>query len=330
MEGLIVEKAGLLDTIQDIGRWGYQKSGISVAGAMDPFSYTVGNLLLGNKPGDASMEITLLGPRLRFTKPTYIALTGGDLQPKLNGCSISMWRPIYVKEGDLLTLDSARIGCRTYLSILGGFQTPPFLHSRSTYLIGKMGGLEGRAIRKGDTLPYQSLDEKTLNDKILNEKRSLRSSYQLSQRLIPDFDDPEPIIRVIPGPQREAFTQEGWETFIEKPYAVSNEMDRMGIRLQGPVIKHQEPADILSEAIPFGAIQVPADGQPIILMADRQTTGGYTKIGTVCSVDFSILAQLRPGQKIRFKPVSIDEAQELYRRQRNFLKALQIQLSFIL
>lgn len=311
MEDMIVEKAGLLDTIQDHGRYGYQASGMVVAGAMDHYAFQLGNILLGNDRYTASLEITLLGPHLRFTKPTQIAITGGNLTPSINGHPVPMWQVLSIQENDLLTFGSVQSGCRAYLTILGGFQVKEVMGSRSTYLKGKIGGCQGRALERGDAIPY------------LREARSqARRSPSLSHYLRPDYEQDKFVLRVVLGPQTDRFSEEGIRRFLEEPYQVTPQMDRMGLRLKGKKIEHSHGADILSDAIPFGGIQVPHDGQPIVLLSDRQTTGGYAKIGCIISVDLPKAAQVRPNQTICFQAVSIEEAQKLYRSQEKLFRSL--------
>jgi antagonist of KipI len=320
MEGLIVEKAGLLDTIQDQGRWGYQAFGVVVAGAMDSYAYQLGNILLGNDRNSASLEITLLGPQLIFSTPTQIVITGGDLSPTLNDRPAPMWQVISLKKNDRLTFGSARSGCRSYLAIHGGFQLNKVMGSYSTYLKANLGGWKGRSIEQGDIIPYISSTE---------NPKGTKSFFRqgLAHDLRPVYED-EIVVRVLLGPQDNRFTERGLDTFLNKPFTVTAQMDRMGIRLRGDAIEHLNGADILSDAMPLGGIQVPPDGQPIILMSDRQTTGGYTKIGTVISTDIHKLAQVRPNHTIQFKVVSLSEAQDLYREEQLFLSNIAMFIKY--
>lgn len=316
MEELIVEKAGLLDTIQDQGRPGYQASGMVVAGAMDPYAYQLGNILLGNKRNAASLEVTLVGPHLRFSWPTQIIITGGNLSPKINDQPAPMWQVISVQANDRLTFGPLQSGCRSYLAIKGGIQTQEVMDSRSTYLKGKLGGWKGRSLKKEDVIPYSILpypepSEKGILTPVLSHE--MRTNYEN-----------ELTVRVILGPQDDRFTKKGLRAFLEEPYKITPQMDRMGIRLEGELIEHTNGADILSDAMPLGGIQVPANGQPIILMSDRQTTGGYTKIGCLISVDIPKLAQARPNQVIQFQRIGVEEAQTLYQEQQRFFNCLAL------
>jgi antagonist of KipI len=324
MDGMIVEKAGLLDTIQDHGRYGYQASGMVVAGAMDPYSFQLGNVLLGNDRNASSLEVTLLGPRLRFPKPTQIVISGGNLSPAINGQPVPMWQVLSMHVDDVLSFGSVQSGCRVYLAIKGGFQVEEVMGSRSTYLKGQIGGWEGRALKSGDVIPYQN----TPTDKtsLLNMSKKQRG-ISLSHDLRPDYEQDKVKLRVVLGPQLNRFTEKGISHFLEEPYQVTPQMDRMGLRLKGKEIEHSNGADILSDAIPFGGIQVPENGQPIVLLADRQTTGGYAKIGCIIAVDLPKAAQVRPNQLIYFQCIEIQEAQALYREQEKLFKSLSLILS---
>lgn len=322
MDGMIVEKAGLLDTIQDHGRYGYQASGMVVAGAMDSYAYQLGNTLLGNHRHAASLEMTLIGPHLRFSKSAQITITGGNLSPTINGDSAPMWQVIPIQENDLLSFGSAQSGCRAYLAIKGGFQVEEVMGSRSTYLKGEIGGWQGRALERGDVIPYH-IDIPSYNSSLATLSKGIRS-LSLAYVLRPDYDQDKLILRVVLGPQADRFTADGIRTFLEEPYLVTPQMDRMGLRLKGKKINHSNGADILSDAIPVGGIQVPDDGQPIILLSDRQTTGGYAKIGCIITVDLPKVAQVRPNQTIHFQSVSIQEAQNLYRKQEHIFTSLTL------
>ncbi|AZR72089.1 KipI antagonist [Anoxybacter fermentans] len=316
MKGIRVLEPGLLTTVQDLGRWGHQQYGIPVAGAMDHLSLQIANLLVGNARDEACLEITLLGPKLMFEVDTVIAITGADLKPKLNGVAIDGWRGIPVERGSILEFGPIRSGCRGYLAVAGGFDLPVVMGSRSTYLRGKLGGFEGRALKKGDHLPFRRYDL---------DLNGFFPKWYFTQPQYPKKKE----IRVVRGPQAEMFTDEGIKTFFNSEYEVTPASDRMGYRLKGPKIEHRDGSDIISDGIPFGGIQVPSDGMPIVLMADRQTTGGYAKIGTVISVDLPLIAQSKPGDIFRFIEVTVEEAQELYLEMERVLASLEkYQLKF--
>lgn len=309
---ITVIKPGLLTTVQDLGRTGYQQYGMVVAGAMDSYSLQVGNLLVGNRRGEAGLEITWLGPVLRFEEEAVIALTGADLSPLLDGKPVPLWKSISIGKGQELRFKGPVAGMRTYLCVAGGIRVPTVMGSRSTYLKGRIGGVHGRALQSGDVLETGRSPQPA--DRVGRQPApSMRPRYGKDIRL-----------RVIPGPQAEAFTEEGIHTFYHADFEVTSRSDRMGYRLDGPVIGHRAGADIISDAIAPGAVQIPAEGRPIILMADRQTTGGYTKIATVISVDLPRLAQAGPGTRITFHEVGVDEAQELAVEQESLLKILEL------
>lgn len=307
-----VLKPGLLTTIQDLGRYGYQQFGMVVAGAMDGFALQIANLLVGNNRDEAGIEITMVGPELLFLEDAIIALCGADLSPTLDGHPVPNWTSFHVKSGQILRFGHIRSGARAYLAVSGGLVIPAIMNSKSTYLKAGIGGIAGRALQKGDILRGT---KHSFVKKIAGRR--------LATVEIPTYSSKEEI-RVLLGPDQDAFTEEGIETFLSQRYTVSHESDRMGYRLTGPSIRHKDRADILSDAILFGTVQVPASGEPIILMADRQTVGGYARIATVISVDFSLLAQLKPNDQLYFRAVSLREAQELYMKQEGLLKMLSL------
>jgi KipI family sensor histidine kinase inhibitor len=292
-----VSSGGLLTTVQDLGRHGMQQFGVPVAGAMDEYAFRVGNLLVGNAETAAGLEITLAGPVLRFTVRTCLAITGGDLCPCLNGTVVPMWTLLSVEPGDILTFSGRRSGCRAYLALAGGIRVPSVMGSRSTYLRGQLGGLDGRSLRAGDSLP--GIPAGTDLDGAVGRT--------IPGELIPEYPG-EIKVRVLPGPQDDHFPAESWQVFLGSSYQVGSESDRMGYRLDGPTIRHQGGADIISDGLPLGAIQVPGHGSPIVMLADRQTTGGYAKMACVIGADLPKLAQLMPGNRISFVAVGEAEA----------------------
>jgi len=299
-----VLERGFLAVVQDLGRFGYQKYGVSPSGAMDTFSFRIANLLVGNEVNQAVLEITGVGPKLEVLNDILVALTGADLYSNINGIPLPKWKSIKVKKGSVIYLGNAKRGLRAYLSIKGGIDVPKILGSKSTYLRGKIGGIEGRALAKGDIInsivPTESL-EKT-------RERYLPSNF--FPTLANSIE-----VRVLMGPQDDYFNSLGIGTFLNSTYVVRTESDRTGYRLKGRIISHKDKTGIISDAISKGAIQVPGNGLPIILMADRQVTGGYPKIACVSSVDTNRIAQLKPGDKIKFKRIDIKEAHELLREE---------------
>lgn len=315
MAKILVNKPGLLTTVQDAGRVGYQQFGVPVSGVMDHVSHRLANLLVGNRENKAVLEITLMGPELIFEDDTVIAVAGGDLNAQLNGEPLALWTSIWVKAGSKLAFKGVKKGCRAYLAVAGGVEVPSVMGSSSTYTRGKMGGYDGRALKAGD---------------LVETGRPATSLENLANRSIEpqDCEYPRQIrLRVIPGPQDDAFTPEGIETFYSAAYDVTNECDRMGYRLQGEKITHITGGDIISDGIAMGAIQVPGHGMPIIMMADRQTTGGYTKIANVISVDLPKMAQAKPGDQITFHRVSVEEAQALLVQQEKTIASYRDQLA---
>lgn len=291
-----VVEGGLFTTVQDLGRYGYQRYGVPVSGAMDPYALRMSNVLLGNPEGAAVLEITLVGPKLRFLAETTIVLGGTDLAPRLDGQSVPMWRVLRVSGGSLLSFDGPMAGMRTYLAVPGGIDVPTIMGSKSTYVRGTLGGFQGRILKPGDRLPA-----------LPDGNDPSPTGTRVPSRLISAHGH-EHRLRVVMGPQADAFTPEGIATFLSSTYTVSRQSDRVGYRLEGPAIDHLKGADIISDGIPFGAVQVTGDGLPVVLMADRGTTGGYTKIAAVISVDIGKLAQAIPGDMVTFQAVSMEEA----------------------
>lgn len=311
MGSLKIYNPGLLTTIQDAGRIGYGQYGIPAAGAMDTLSLQLANMLVGNDRYEAALEITFIGPEIEFGMNLIIAITGGNLTPKINGKEIEMYSTIYVNRGDVLSFGSMKSGCRAYLAVAGGFNVQEVMESKATYLRGNLGGFKGRKLRMGDVLPVN-----------IDISYKYLGSRKVPEDLIPQYVN-QYRARVIMGSEDDRFTEEGIRTFFSSEYVLTNQCDRMGYRLSGAKIKHKRGADIISGGITFGAIQIPGHGEPIIMMADRQTTGGYTKIANVISVDIPCLAQLKAGDKVLFEKINIEEAQKLLRdREEKLLKLL--------
>ena len=312
--GIKIIKAGLLTTIQDMGRYGYQETGMSVSGVMDTRSTSLANILVGNEENEAVLEVTMMGPTIEFTADNMIAVTGGDLGAKLDGADLPRYEAVLVKAGQTLSFAMPKTGARAYVAFAGGLNVPVVMGSKSTNLKSKIGGFEGRKLEAGDEIGFTAPKTSLPN----MEKRKLQ---------VPDFSAKEHVIRVVLGPQDDCFPQSSIDTFYNSVYTISNEYDRMGCRMQGPVIKHKVGGDIITDGISFGAVQVPSHGNPIVMMADHQTTGGYTKIGNVISVDLPILAQSMPGHKIHFKWISIEAAQYWYCREKKEFGELKAELN---
>ena len=309
VEAFEVLEPGFLTTVQDLGRYGFSRFGVPPSGALDTFSFRVGNLLVGNQEEEASLETTIMGLKLKVLREVVIAITGGDLFPTLNGESLEMWKTHLLVEGDVVTFKRIRSGCRAYLALNGGFIVPKIMESRSTYLSGKFGGFQGRPLKRGDIL-YTNDHPPSL------KKLGLR----FPNDSIPSFEK-DIMLRVVPGPQDYHFTEKGSQTFSSSAYRVTPQCDRMGVRLEGPKIETRPDVEesIISEGLISGAIQVPGDGKPIIILTEL-VTGGYTKIATIISTDLTKVAQLKPGDRVRFEPISIEKAHFLFKEQEERLK----------
>ena len=290
--------AGPQTTVQDLGRTGQMRHGIPPSGPVDRFAFVVANRLVGNPDGAAALECTLIGPRFEVDAAGAIAVTGADMPVTVNGAEAPRWATIALNAGDVVKLGPARAGVRSYVAFSGGLDVPLVLGSRSTYVRGRMGGLEGRALRKGDAL-------RTLPSGPVRPRR-------VEPDAVPDYRSAQPI-RLVLGPQDDRFTDAGIRALLDSPYEVLPQSDRMGARLRGPRIEHARGHDIISDGIALGSVQVPGDGQPIVLLVDRQSTGGYTKLATVFSCDIGRIGQARPGQSLRFQAVGVAAAHRLLR-----------------
>jgi antagonist of KipI len=307
--GLLVIKPGMLTTIQDAGRWGFQSRGVPVAGPMDPVSHRVANALVGNDRRAAVLEITLLGPELEFDDERLVAVAGADFELSLDGRAVPSNAPFIVAAGSRLRFGARGRGARAYLAVSGGIAVPPALGSRSTHLVSAMGGLAGRALIAGDRLP---LGDPARQERVLPP-----------QEAVVPLPDHHVQIRVLPGPQVEYFSGDALDVLQSAPYVIAQQSDRMGFRLEGPRLTHARGADIISDATPLGVLQVPASGHPILLMADRPTTGGYPKIATVISADMAIAGQLEPADTISFVVCSPREAMAALIAQERALMAVE-------
>lgn len=308
---ITILQSGDFSTIQDQGRWGYQAYGMPIAGAMDRYACQVANLLVGNPMNAAVIEMTGTGASFKFDEEQMAAVCGGDMQGLLNNTPVLHWSSFTIPRRGELRFSGAVSGFRTYLAVRGGFDVPMVLASRSTCTPAKVGGHEGRMLRQGDVLHVgQDYDFAV-------------QPGALAELYVPKYKEPIQL-RVILGPQDDMFSQGALDTFFNKSYKVTEQSDRTGYRLKGPKIKHIGKADIISEAVWLGAIQVPADGMPFIMTADHQTTRGFAKLGSVIQVDLAKLAQARPGDSIRFILSTEEEAikalqqeRELYDKIRN-------------
>ena len=302
MAHILIKEPGLLTTVQDKGRFGKRESGMSCAGAMDTDSLRIANMLVANNEYEAALEATIIGPKIEFVGDAVIAVSGADLSPRLDSEEIRLNQAYSVKTGQVLSFGQRRDGCRTYIAFAGGLDTPVLFGSRSTLLRNKIGGIDntGRPLRAGDAIMLRNSVAKLDN----MEKRCWERAA---------YPDGKLEIRVVLGPQDDCFTEEGIQTFLsEEGFLMTDRCNRQGYRLQGnKKIEHVGNGNIVSDGIALGAIQVPPDGAPIIMMAEAQSTGGYTKIANVITDDLAKLAQAMPGTRICFKAVDVLEAQAI-------------------
>ncbi|MHA6487739.1 5-oxoprolinase subunit C family protein [Bacillus cabrialesii] len=327
-----VLKPGLLTTVQDIGRTGYQKYGVLASGAMDTVSLRIANLLIGNSENEAGLEITLMGPgpSFYFTKKTLIAVTGANFTLRINGEEAPLWKPVLVKENSTVSFGPCKLGSRAYLAAAGGFDVPDVMESKSTYVRAGIGGLHGRALQKEDELSIGEIS--SLSQTILSQlnlqlgKREFAApKWSVSRgRFLPLKKNP--IIRVLEGKQFGFFTEESKTRFYAETFRVTPQSDRMGYRLKGEPLELKAPLEMVSEAVSFGTVQVPPDGNPIILLADRQTTGGYPRIAHIISADLPIVSQIMPGEHVQFEPVSLQEAEALAIEREQHIKELKTRM----
>ncbi len=309
-----VKQPGLLTTVQDTGRFGEYAIGMPPSGAMDVFSYQVGNYLVGNEEGAAGLEITYFGPELEFTESAVIAVTGAELPPKINGEEAPTWETLAVQEGDVLSFDYLKSGARSYLAVAGGIDVPVFMHSRSTYTLIGLGGHEGRALQEGDELKVGESGD-----------RSDRVGKRVDDDHVPAYSD-APELRVIIGLASYRLTEESMQTFLNTEWTVTPDADRIGYRYRGgelEFVEREQPAgagadqaNVVDFGYPIGSIQVPGGVEPIVLNNDAVTGGGYATIGTVISVDRDTLAQTKTNDKTRFRSVGLDEALEARKKRR--------------
>jgi len=299
-------------TVQDGGRIGYQGSGFSTSGVMDHRAFHIANLLVDNALDTAVLEFALVGPTLRFTTNSFIALTGGNFSPTLDGVPVETYRALPVHRGSVLSFGAPRGGTYGYIAIAGGLRIEPVMGSVSTNLKCSIGGWKGRKLAHGDFIPFRNRNVDYLP--------RLESHALAPER----YGGDGTVLRVIPGPQDDLFSVAGIRTFYGETFTVTPEFDRMGCRLDGPEVETVHGSDIISDGIPFGAVQIPSHGRPIIMLVDRQTTGGYVKIGTIASVDLPKLVQSGVGDRIRFERIDVREAQRLYRSEIEELRGISI------
>lgn len=318
-----IDSPGQLTTVQDLGRPGHQQLGLSPGGAMDVDAARIANLLVGNTPSAALLEITLIGPRITFEHGSWIALTGANLPGTVAGTRLPGWRPVWIPPGAQLVFGGIRKGCRAYLALAGGIDVPIVLGSRSTDLRARIGGLSGRRLQQGDCLPIGRTTWAIPSP----ADRPCWPRWWAAHE-IPTADH-RVTLRFVPGPDWSVLSETARQALTSGALRVDHRFDRMGLRLSGPRLSISNQHERLSAGVTFGTLQLPPDGQPILLGADRQTTGGYPVLGTVARVDHTRLAQLRAGDALYFSPLPVAAAQTLYRaRARDIARlAIAIELS---
>lgn len=323
MMSIEVIRPGLLSTIQDEGRTGYRRYGIHPGGVMDTFAARAANMLVGNPRNAAVLEMTMTGLELRFQESQLVSLCGGNLTATVDHLPVPLWRPVLVRAGSVLKFGPCRHGLRCYLALAGGIAAPEVMGSRSTDLKTGLGGLAGRPLRVADLLSTGEPSEEAQGwmkrleqqgEESERNHRILAPAWFLSERERPDYYG-RSVIRVMESKDSSLFSEASLGHFYAEKYVISPQSDRMGYRMQGSRLELNQPLDRLSEAVTYGTVQVPPDGQPIILMADHQTIGGYPVIAQVAQVDMPILAQARPGTRISFAQITHDQARQLYMEQ---------------
>lgn len=323
MRLLKVLRPGLLTTVQDLGR-ARQAEGVPAGGAMDRFALRLANLAVGNAEGAAALEVTLLGPTLEVQGDVVLAIAGADLGARLDDRPVPLGRAVRTKPGAWLTFGGSSEGCRAYVAVAGGIDVPLVLGSRSTYLRGRFGGLAGRALAAGDVLPLGG--PTPLNERIAKGLAPGRAtSWTAVPANRPDYRTD--VLRALPGAHLGLLTPEARETLWRAPFRVTSESDRMGFRLEGPPLELEHATELVSEPVAFGTVQLPPAGRPILLMADRQSAGGYPRILEVAGVDLPVAAQARPGATLRFQEISLHEAQHLYIARERSLARLSLAIA---
>lgn len=307
MPHLTVVRPGMLTTVQDLGRWGRQGGGVPVAGPMDAYSHRLANRLVGNRESAAALEVTLIGPELEAQGDVVCAVSGAEFTLRVDGDTVPMHQRFVMPSGSRLRFGPRAAGARAALAVRGGFGVEAVFGSRATSLISGIGPFGGRPLASGDVLPVDAGDARS-------NPESLPSAPPL------DLPRGGARVRAMRGPHELLFTHAAFDTLFSARFLVTPSSNRMGYRLEGPVLQHSGKADILSDATPMGSLQVPASGQPIVLMADRQTTGGYPKIATVITADLPLAGQLAPGDWIEFAPCTREAAADALQVQRRRLE----------
>ena len=310
MSTIQVQSPGLFTTVQDLGRPGFGAIGLSPSGAADPISLRLGNSLVSNNHGAAALEMTLIGGSFLFPEGGTIALAGSDFNATLNDQAVAPWKAVKISAGQVLRLGPTRTGARCYLCVQGGVEVKSFLGTASTHILSGLGGLEGRALRKGDVL-HIGPETTTFQERNI--------SPQFLQRLFP-----RKTLRVTPGPQSDWFPEPSQHLFYSNTYRVTEDSNRMGLRLEGAPIPPHSKGQMITEGVSLGAVQIPDGGQPILLFVEQQTTGGYPKIANVISADLASIGQLRPRDEVRFEKIDMQSARILFKEQEEILTSVEL------
>lgn len=306
---LLVASPGFLTTVQDAGRPGHAALGVSASGAADPIALAVGNRIVGNAPSAPALEMTLVGGVFTFEKPTVIAIAGADTAARVERARVPAWTAVPIPAGGTLTCGALTGGARAYLCVRGGFAVPPVLGSASTHLASGLGGWHGRALARGDRLPLGT------------PPSTPPASRPVDPAAIPGYARGD-VVRITEGPQASWFDGDALGLLVETSWRMAEASDRMGLRLDGATLSRPGARELVTEGVALGAIQIPADGKPIVLFVEHQTTGGYPKIANVASVDLARLGQLRPRDEVRFAWIEFDRAVALARDQAAALESM--------
>lgn len=317
-----VLKPGLLTTVQDLGRLGYQQYGVAVGGALDQFAARVANLIVGNDDNAALLELAQVGPELQFTHDTVVAWAGGGFEATIGREAVLPNRAVAIKAGEVLHLDAAQSGLRAWLAVAGGIDVPLVMGSRSTYRRAGVGGHYGRPLLAGDELATLAPGERSAYlISSLGSSPRRAAAWTVRPEALGQSAAPG-ILRVMEGPEWDWFTVEAQATFLAESWETTREADRMGVRLSGPVLQQAQSKEMISSAVNAGVVQVPPSGQPIVLLPSRQSVGGYPRLAAVAGVDLGRCAQLRPGERVRFEKITVAEAQRLwFARERDLARA---------
>ena len=310
---ITILKPGIMSSVQDLGRWGYQQYGVPVSGAMDKISASIANIICGNDENEPLIEMTLHGSSIQFNEPALCAFTGGGCSLYLEGLELPFNRLLYVPAFSIIHTKPSTKGCRAYLAVASGFDVKHQLGSASTFAASGIGGLNGRNLKTGDIISFK----KSNRSFDLTALKIVSGELRMSNWQVPDMMGMEEkinTIHVVAGPEHDRFDEASINTFYQSIFTIGLQSNRMGYRLEGEKLLLKEKYEMVSTPVTAGIIQVTHEGDPIILMADAQTTGGYPRIARVCSTDIARLAQMRPGMKIRFKEVTVAESEKLNKK----------------